>query len=850
VNHAAADPADIPVVNGDPIYPDPSQPIERRVDDLVRRMSVVEKIAQTMNRAPAIERLGVNPCDYWNECLHGVARAGPATVFPQAIGLAATWDPALVHDVADAISTEARAKHHEALRRHDFSQYHGLTMWSPNVNEFRDPRWGRGQETYGEDPLLSSRCAVAFVRGLQGDDPTYLKVVSTAKHFAVHSGPESERHTFDAKPDERDFYEYYLPMFEAAVREGHAGSVMGAYNRVYGAPACASDLLLQKILRDRWKFDGYVVSDCGAIRDIWRTHKVAPTTQQAAASALKAGCDLECGSDYRWLGSALDEGLVTESDLDRALRRTFAARFRLGEFDPPDNVAYARIPISEVCSKAHDELALRAARESIVLLKNDGLLPLSKDLKRVAVIGPNADTVIPLAASYCGWPLKPTTIAQAVRDKLGADRVTVLAGCDVAPHRASWEPIPGVFLRSGGKPGLEARYFNSVEPVGEPYIVRNETLPDFFFMFWSAAHVPGLRAASISATLRGEFVAPADGTYHFRAICDDAVNGTIGGKPLVTPTDEPVTESLEFTLTKKGQALPIDLSYCQVGGFAQFSLMWDRPDIDSVTPTVAAVRDCDAIIFVGGLSPMLEGEEGDTRPGYVGMEDGDRTQIELPANQTALLKALRATGKPLVFVNCSGSAVAMPWEAENLPAIVQAWYPGQQGGTAVADVLFGDHNPAGRLPITFYRSTDDLPAFDDYSLKNRTYLHFAGKPLWPFGHGLSYTQFEYGDATVDAQMSISINIKNAGTRDGDEVVQVYARALDSKIPRPIKQLVAFERVSVRAGQTRAVQIPFDPNRVRYWETAKGDFIVEPGRYELQIGASSSDIRATCMVDVK
>jgi beta-glucosidase len=704
-----------PTVTGPEIWKDPSQPLDARVKDLVSRMSLAEKVAQLRNGAPAIPRLGLPAYNYWSECLHGVARAGVATVFPQAIGLAATWDAPLMHNVADVIATEARAKNNQYRETHDgdSARYFGLTFWTPNVNIFRDPRWGRGQETYGEDPFLTAQMAVAFIRGLQGDDPKYIKAMACAKHFAVHSGPEPERHRFNAEPSERDLYETYLPQFEAAVREGHVGGVMGAYNSVDGIPACANSFLLTDLLRKQWGFDGYVTSDCGAIYDIFANHKFVATSEEAAAAAVKAGDDLCCGTDYNSLVRAAQKGLITEREIDVALSHVLATRFRLGLFDPTDLVAYAQIPISENNTPEHQALALKAAQESIVLLKNNGLLPLNLDkIKRIAVIGANADSVPILLGNYNGVPSNPVTIL---------DGIKMVAGTNI---EVTYEP----------------------------------------------------------------------------------------GCPLA--------------LLKDGS---------------------NKPDEQMLTDAVKAAQSADVVIYVGGISPQLEGEE--MRVNYDGFSGGDRTRIELPDVQTELLKKISATDKPIVFVNCSGSAIAMPWEAENLPAIVQAWYPGEQGGRAVADVLFGDVNPAGRLPITFYRSTADLPPFEDYSMSDRTYRYFDGKPLFAFGHGLSYTQFKYRHVklgnpgiSADGSLKLTFTLMNTGSRDGDEVAQVYFRHVNSSVPQPKLALCGFKRVHVPRGQTEKVTIEIPAERFRFWDTNKKQYVVQPGKYELLLGAASDAIR--------
>ncbi|MFZ0827018.1 MAG: glycoside hydrolase family 3 C-terminal domain-containing protein [Verrucomicrobiia bacterium] len=704
-----------PVVTGPEIWKDAAQPVAARMTDLVGRLSLAEKVQQLRNAAPAIPRLGIPAYDYWSECLHGVARAGTATVFPQAIGMAATWDAPLLRTTAGIIATEARAKHNDYAAQHDgnSARYYGLTFWTPNLNLFRDPRWGRGQETYGEDPFLTARLGVAFIRGLQGDDPKYVKAMACAKHFAVHSGPESERHTIDVQPSERDFYETYLPQFEAAVREGHVGAVMGAYNSVYGSPACASPLLLTDLLRRQWGFDGHVVSDCGAIYDIWANHHFTAAPAEAAAAAVKAGDDLCCGADYNVLVRAVKQGLISEPEINTAVGRVLEARFRLGLFDPPDKVAYARISITQNDTPAHEALALKVARESIVLLKNDDLLPLDRTkIRRIAVIGLNATSVPVLLGNYNGTPARPVTILDGIKSAAGPN----------------------------------------VEVVYEP-------------------------------------------------AC-----------PLVLSPD------------------------------AQ-----DRPDTKLWTKAIAAAWMSDVIIYVGGISPRLEGEEMNVN--YEGFSGGDRTRIELPGVQNELLNALQATGKPVVFVNCSGSAIAMPWAATNLPAILQAWYPGEQGGRAVADILFGDANPSGRLPVTFYHATADLPAFDNYSMSNRTYRYFNGRADFAFGHGLSYTTFEYSNPKLngtnfaaDDTIQLTFQLLNAGGWDGDEVAQVYFRHVNSAQPQPRLALCGFVRIRLEAHEGGRIVMNIPAAQFRGWNPAKKRYTVEPGDYELLVGAASDDIR--------
>jgi beta-glucosidase len=713
----AAAASKIPVVTAPEIWKDAAQPVDARVRDLISRLSLAEKVQQIRNTTPAIPRLGIPAYDFWNEALHGVCGAGIATVFPQAIGMAATWDAPLIHAEADVISTEGRAKFNDYTSTHngDSGHRHGLTFWSPNINIFRDPRWGRGQETYGEDPFLAGTLGVEFIRGLQGDDPKYIKAMACAKHYAVHSGPESKRHSIDDNPPERDFYETYLPHFEMAVREGHVGGVMGAYNSVFGTPACASPLLLTDILRKQWGFNGYIVSDCGAIRDIYVNHKFVSTPEEAAAVAVKAGCDICCGSEYNALVTAVQKKLISEVEVDNALAYALKTRFRLGLFDPKDQVPFSKIGIDQNDTPEHETLALKVACESIVLLKNNGALPLDrKKIKRIAVIGQNADSVPMLVGNYNGTPARPVTILNGIKQIAGENiEVTYSPGCPLALRK------------------------------------------------------------------------------------DDS----------------------------------------------------NQPGAAMLNDAVAAAKSADVVIYVGGISAQFEGEEMSRANSFDGFAGGDRTRIELPSVQTDLLKALKGTGKPVIFVNCSGSAMAMPWEAENLPAILQAWYPGEQGGRAVAEVLFGDVNPAARLPVTFYRSTDDLPDFEDYSMRNRTYRYFNGKPLFAFGHGLSYTTFSYKKAALNNSaiapndtVKVSFDLKNTGERDGDEVVQVYFRHLNSPVPQAKLALCGFTRVHLEHKKSATVTVEIPAERFRYWDVSKKQYVVEPGNYELLIGAASDDIR--------
>jgi beta-glucosidase len=856
-------------------YLDPALTFEARAADLVSRMTAEEKIGQLMNNAPAIPRLGVPAYEWWNECLHGVARAGAATVFPQAIGMAASFDTALMHEVATAISDEARAKHHEFARRGLRARYQGLTFWSPNINIFRDPRWGRGQETYGEDPFLTARMGVAFVKGLQGDDPRYLKVVATAKHFAVHSGPEKERHVFDARPSERDLYETYLPAFRALVQEGHVASVMSAYNRVNGESATASQRLLLDVLRRDWGFDGYVVSDCGAVDDIYKTHKITPTAEAAAALAVRKGCDIECGSTYKALGAALAQGLIAEADIDTAAARLFRARFALGMFDPPERVPYARIPYSVNQSAPHDALARRMAQESLVLLKNDGLLPLRRDLGTLAVIGPNADEVMTLLGNYYGTPASPVTVLAGIRQAVSpSTRVVFARGADLVEGRLdprAVAAIPSAYLRApDGARGLRGEYFQGPELQGTPMLSRVDPTVEFRWDrnsptsdLVARGELPTGRALAnddFSVRWTGQLLPPASGLYELTVTGDDGYRLEVDGHRLIdewTTTPRARARSAKVEL-EAGKAYDVRLEYFESVRDSEIRLAWVPPGArDPFEEAIGAARAADAVVFVAGLTGDVEGEEMNVS--YPGFAGGDRTSLALPATQEKLLRAVRATGKPVALVLMAGSALGVEWAQRNVPAILLAWYPGQQGGTAVADVLFGDVNPSGRLPVTFYRSVDQLPPFSDYDMKGRTYRYFGGDPLYPFGHGLSYTRFEYSGLELDRTtvsagegdtVTASLRVKNAGPKAGAEVVQLYVRAVSPKVAMPIKDLRGFERITLAPGEERRLSFRLTPAKdfARYDEGQRG-FVVDPGAFEVQAGASSHDIRLTRTVRV-
>lgn len=848
---------------------DTTRSFEDRAAALVSQMTLEEKAAQMANGAPAIPRLGVPAYDWWNEALHGVARAGGATVFPQAIGMAATWDIPLMAEISNAISDEARAKHHEFARHDQRGRYQGLTFWSPNINIFRDPRWGRGQETYGEDPYLTARMGVAFVKGLQGDDPKYRKLDATAKHFAVHSGPEADRHTFDARPSERDLRETYLPAFEALVKEGQVDSVMGAYNRVYGESASASKFLLQDVLRRDWGFKGYVVSDCWAIVDIWKNHKIVATPEEAAALAVKNGTELDCGDTYApSLPVAVRKGLISEAEVDQALTQLFTARMRLGMFDPPQMVRWAQIPYSVNQSPQHDALSRKVAQESIVLLKNDGVLPLSRDVKRIAVIGPTADDTMALLGNYYGTPKEPVTILQGIRDAMPNAQVVHARGVDLVEGRddpAATPLIEPQYLRpSAGSTerGLKGEYFRTKDLTGKPALTRVDAQigyrwdrgsPTDNLMARGEAHGgQSVPADGFSIRWSGQLLPPVSGEYRIEAAANDGFRLYIDGKRVLDHwenSDRLRADSATVKL-EAGRAYDLKLEYYENERDAGVRLAWSMPGAKPpFDEALQAARDSDVVIFVGGLTGDVEGEEMTVN--YPGFAGGDRTDTRLPETQRKLLEALHATGKPVVMVLTAGSALAVDWAKQNLPAIVLAWYPGQRGGNAVADVLFGDANPAGRLPVTFYRADEKLPAFDDYAMRGRTYRYFDGEPLFAFGHGLSYTTFAYDGLTLDrtragAQqpVTVSVKVKNTGSRAGDEVVQLYLKPVDAKRERARKELRGFQRIHLKPGEQRDVTFTITPaSDLRTWDETRDAYSVDPGAYEVQVGASSADVRA-------
>jgi beta-glucosidase len=859
-----------------PIYQDLGRSFQERAADLVSRMTLEEKVAQLQNDAPAIPRLGVPAYEWWNEALHGVARAGAATVFPQAIGMASTFDPALMTRIATVISDEARAKHHDFASRNQRKRYQGLTFWSPNINIFRDPRWGRGQETYGEDPFLTASMGVAFVRAMQGDDPKYRKVDATAKHYVVHSGPEHNRHEFDVRPTDRDLWETYMPAFRALVQEGKVASVMGAYNRVNGESASASHWLLTDVLRKQWGFDGYVVSDCDSVEDVWKFHKIVPTKEEAAALGVKSGDEINCGRTYGALFNAVNLGLITEAEIDVALRRAFLTRFQLGMFDPPSQVKWAQIPYSVNQAPEHDALAREVAQKSLVLLKNDGLLPLDRSkAKTIAVIGPTADEIMSLLGNYYGTPAAPVTILQGIRAAAGPDvRVLYSRGADLVEGRAEPRAAPLVdpqYLRpeaGASQQGLKGDYFRGKELAGAPVLTRID--PRVSFRWDRGAPTDTMLAQGemkqdaalgsddYSVRWTGKLLPPVSGRYELVVGANDGFRLFLDGK-LVTDGWQPnqrVTSLSAFLDLEAGRSYDLKLEYFEADRDAEVRLAWRLPGAKPpLEEALDAARAADVVIFVGGLTGDVEGEE--MRVNFPGFHGGDRTDLLLPASQQKLLEAVAGTGKPVVLVLTGGSALAVDWAQAKLPAILMAWYPGQRGGDAVADVLFGAVNPSGRLPVTFYKADEKLPDFEDYRMANRTYRYFEGQPLYAFGHGLSYTKFAYsglkldrGNVAADGSLVATVTIRNAGKRAGDEIVQLYLRPLDPRRPRALKELRGIERVSLKPGESRQVRFTVKPDRdLTIYDDGKKAYAVDPGRFELQVGASSADIRARSIFTV-
>ena len=823
-------------------YQNPNLTPEQRATDLLQRLTLEEKTSLMQNASPAIPRLGIKPYEWWNEALHGVARAGLATVFPQTIGMAASFNDSLLYKVFNAVSDEARAKNRAFNDREQYKRYQGLTMWTPNVNIFRDPRWGRGQETYGEDPYLASRMGVAVVKGLQGPDTArYDKLHACAKHFAVHSGPEWNRHTFNAENiAPRDLWETYLPAFKVLVQEADVKEVMCAYNRFEGDPCCGSNRLLTQILRNDWGFKGIIVSDCGAISDFFgkKKHNTHPDAPHASADAVLNGTDLECGGNYRTLPEAVKAGLISEEQINTSVKRLLKARFELGEMET-DNHPWA-LPYSVVDCPEHRQLALQMARETMTLLQNKGnLLPLDKKIK-VAVIGPNANDSVMQWGNYNGVPSKTATLLSAIQAKLPASQIYYEQVCSLTDDVT----LSSLFNQCSddGKPGFSASYWNNQEFKGTPDATAQLSTPFRFTTLGATAFAPGIELTGFASRYHTVFRPVKSGSAIFRVQTNGNIKASVNGEEVLDQTNIKNPENLYTLQVEAGQSYDIDLQFTQIkdGAYFNFDLVEETPL--NLNATLARLKDADVVIFAGGISPLLEGEEMKvSAPGFKG---GDRTDIELPAAQRNVLAALKKAGKKIIFVNFSGSAMALTPEAGSCDAILQAWYPGQAGGTAVADVLFGDYNPAGRLPITFYKHTEQLPDFEDYSMQGRTYRYMKETPLFPFGYGLSYTTFSYGKARADKnllnkgdKLNLSIPVKNTGKRNGEEIVQVYIRRPVDK-EGPAKTLRAFKRVEIAQGKTENVMIELPYSAFEWFDAATNTMHPLSGMYEILYGSSS------------
>ncbi len=840
-------------------FRNPALPVAQRVADLVRRMTLEEKVSQMMDQAPAIPRLGIPEYNWWNEGLHGIARSGYATMFPQAIGMAATWDAPLIGAEAKVISTEARAKYNAAIAEGNHARYFGLTVWSPNINIFRDPRWGRGQETYGEDPYLTGTLGVSFVRGLQGMDATYYRTVATPKHFAVHSGPESTRHKANIDPAPYDLEATYLPAFRATIVDAKADSLMCAYNAVDSLPACANTMLLKTTLRDAWGFKGFITSDCGAVDDFFHGHGTSPDAEHAAATAVLAGTDTNCGDTYKVLVKAVEDKLLPESAIDTAVARLFTARVKLGMFDPPASVPYASVSMSEDDSDAHRALALKAANEAMVLLKNDGTLPLKPGLKTIAVVGPNAASLPALEGNYNAIPSHPVLPVDGMRQQFAGAKVIYAQG---SPYAEGVElPVPRTTLRTAsGEEGLTGSYYANADLTGALVLTRTDAQVDFDWTY--ASPVPGLKQEGYGVRWTGTFTPARPGAYQLGlkiGRCGDGcAQGTakeretesvavmVDGKPVDVSKHTPGTDDwnsivpeldLNFADTQP-HAIVIEYKHLGAKTAGGISLRWMAPVQAEQDAAVAAAGQADVVVAFVGLQAELEGEEMPVHiPGFAG---GDRTALDLPVAQQKLLEAVAATGKPLVVVLENGSALAVNWAAQHAGAILEAWYPGEAGGTAIAQTLAGVHNPGGKLPVTFYTGVDELPAFENYSMKNRTYRYFTGKPLWGFGYGLSYTSFAFSGMKLSGQtvqagqpLTVEADVKNTGRVAGDEVAELYLTPPQNDLA-PRQQLAAFERVPLEPGETKHVRFTLQPRQMSVVD-AQGHRAIAAGEYTLSIG---------------
>ncbi|MFT4092464.1 MAG: glycoside hydrolase family 3 C-terminal domain-containing protein [Niabella sp.] len=827
---------------------------EERVNDLVSRLTLEEKVAQMLNHAPAIDRLGIPAYDWWNEVLHGVARTPyHTTVYPQAIAMAATWDTASLYTMARQSALEGRAIHNKAIADGRASErYVGLTYWTPNINIFRDPRWGRGQETYGEDPFLTAMLGKAFVRGLQGEDHKYLLVAACVKHYAVHSGPEYSRHVFDVDPDNYDLWNTYLPAFKELVVNAHVAGVMCAYNAFRTQPCCSSDALMIQILRNQWKFTGYVTSDCGAIDDFFQTHKTHPDARAASVDAVFHGTDVECGnSAYRSLVQAVKDGLIKEAQINTSLKRLFMIRFRLGMFDPASLVKYAQTPASVLESAPHKAQSLKMARQSIVLLKNqNNVLPLSRSIKKIALIGPNAHNHLAVLGNYNGIPSEIVTVLNGIKQKLdNRTEIVYEQGINATSDTMLVTKDIEALYQYDGKPGIRAEYFDNDKLEGRPVLIKTEKEINHQWNEGEAPY-PGLRTTHYTARYTTYITSPKTETLSFETQGDDGYRVFINDSIVVDKWGHNNSRPNPFKLpVEKNKTYKIQVDFRQDDWNANIIVKAGYYEKADLTALASRVKDADVIVFAGGISPQLEGEEMPVAiPGFKG---GDRTSVMLPAVQTELMRALQKTGKPVIFVMMTGSAIAIPWENEHIPAIINAWYGGQYAGTAIADVLFGDYNPAGRLPVTFYRSDTDLPPYDDYSMNNRTYRYFKGEALYPFGYGLSYTTFKYSNLQVPVAVKnktaipVRFTVTNTGKRDGEEVIELYISYQNQHIKLPQKALKGFQRITLKAGETKNIKIDITPDELAVADE-KGNRVYPKGKLAISAGGGQPgmNIKAT------
>ena len=824
-------------------YQNPNLSPEERADDLISRLTIEEKTALMMDQSPAIERLGIPSFQWWNEALHGVGRNGYTTVFPITMGMAASWDDALLYRCFDAVSDEARIKNAQAKSKNEMNRYQGLSFWTPNINIFRDPRWGRGQETYGEDPYLTSRMGVAVVNGLQGrKDSKYMKLLACAKHYAVHSGPEWNRHSFNIENlPERDLWETYLPAFKALVDEANVAEVMCAYQRIDGDPCCGNKRYLQRILRDEWGYKGLVVSDCGAISDFHRKdcHGVSETPAIAAGTAIIAGTDVECGSVYKNIPKALKNGDLTMDAIDKSLKRLLTARIKLGDFDNDKLVEWTKIPHDRLCSDKHNALAYEMAQKSIVLLQNrNNILPLKKEGVNIAVMGPNANDSVMQWGNYSGYPIHTVTILDGIEKKLrGYGSVKYVDGCGHVSNTVR-ESRFAALTTPDGRAGMEACYWNNTKMEGKQAATATYTNAINLNNGGNTAFAAGVGLDNFSGRYKALFKAQKDEEVTFELEADDGYRIIINGDTLRDRFKQAhgVQKWSKTYKVKAGEKYDIQIDYIQIFGMAHMKFDVFTNKVKSVEDILKEISDADYVVFAGGISPRLEGEE--MKVDAYGFKGGDRTDIQLPQCQRDLIKAISDAGKKIIYVNCSGSAIALVPETSTCQAIMQAWYPGEKGGDAVADVIFGDYNPSGKLPITFYRSVDDLPDFLDYTMKNRTYRYFTGKPLWNFGYGLSYTTFSFGKPSYKNGI-ISVDVSNTGRVDGDEVVQVYLRHTKDN-DGPTKSLRGFKRVNIKAGETKRVEIDMPKERFETWDASTNTMRVVGGEYDIMVGNSSID----------